>query len=89
MEVSSQLHANWVGPSAGLAVAAERERENSCPCRESNLDLPVRSLVTILTELFRLTQKFAVVGYKPVFTLFHPHVHMKWPLSGRTECKEI
>jgi hypothetical protein len=40
-----------VGPRAGLNAVAKRKIPS--PCGESNSDRPVRSLVTILTELSR------------------------------------
>jgi hypothetical protein len=41
-----------VGPRAGLDAVAKRK--TLYPCRDSNPGRPVRSLVTILTELSRL-----------------------------------
>jgi hypothetical protein len=43
-----------VGPRDGLDAVAKRKIPS--PCRESNSDRPAFSLVTILTELFRLLQ---------------------------------
>jgi len=40
----------WVGPRAGLDTAVAK-RTNVCPYRESKPCHPVRSLVTVLTEL--------------------------------------
>jgi hypothetical protein len=42
----------WVGPRAALDAVGKRR--NPSPFRESNPGRPVRSLVTILTELTRL-----------------------------------
>jgi len=42
----------WLGPRAGLDAMAKRKIPY--PCRVSNSGRPARSLVTILTELFRL-----------------------------------
>jgi hypothetical protein len=39
----------WVGPGAG------NEEENICPCRKSNPDRPVRSLVTAIVTKLRAT----------------------------------
>jgi hypothetical protein len=67
MDVSGHLHApaalsgervpgthwigGWLGPIAGLDAVANRKILS--PCRESNSGCPARSLVAILTELFR------------------------------------
>jgi hypothetical protein len=72
MEVTGQLHApvalypgkeplgtrligGWVGLRAGLDAVARRKIAG--PCWELNPSLVVRSLVTTLTELPRLTSK--------------------------------
>jgi len=44
----------WVGTRADLDAVAKRK--SLCPCREPNSGRPVRSPVTILTELPRLPQ---------------------------------
>jgi hypothetical protein len=49
-----------VGHRAGLDTVAERR--NPSPCRESNPIRPVRSLVTILTELSRLLLYARIAG---------------------------
>jgi hypothetical protein len=33
------------------------EEKNPCPCRETNPDRPARSLVTTLTEIYRLHRR--------------------------------
>jgi hypothetical protein len=48
----------WVGPRAG--VGAIGKRKISCPCRESNLDLPVRSIVAAVTELSWISNNDAI-----------------------------
>jgi hypothetical protein len=46
----------WVDPRAGLGVFRYRYRESNPGC-------PVRSLVTILTEFFRLQVRWEGVGW--------------------------
>jgi hypothetical protein len=65
MEVSGQLHASAAlpqypfdrklrGPQSSSERSGEEKKSLQSPCRESNPGRPARSLVTILTELFRL-----------------------------------
>jgi hypothetical protein len=52
-----------MGHRAGLE--AVEKRKIPIPCRESNPGRPPRSLVTILTELFRLLLTFFLVLHAP------------------------
>jgi hypothetical protein len=65
-----------VGPRAGLEPVVKRKYPSAC--RESNRGRPVRSLVTILTELPRLTapsitlfESFITVVRNILFQLFY------------------
>jgi len=57
--VSGKLHVPtthwigyWVGPRAGQdAVMKRKKKHYNCPCRELSSGRPIRSLVTVLTEL--------------------------------------
>jgi hypothetical protein len=63
MEVSGQLHVPTALPlvpigkeagwTPGSVLSGGEEKENPCPCRESNLGYQTRSLVAILTQLPR------------------------------------
>jgi hypothetical protein len=46
-----------VGSRVGLGAVAKRKRPFYCPCQDSNRGRPVRSLVTVPTELPPLTRK--------------------------------
>jgi hypothetical protein len=53
------------GSISGLDAAAKKRKSLHCPCRESNLGRPVRSLATILTELLRFrVNNMAVIFMK-------------------------
>jgi hypothetical protein len=59
MQVSGYFHAPAALPRYRLGGSQNRcgrggEEKNPCHSRESNLDRPDRSLVTILTELIRV-----------------------------------
>jgi hypothetical protein len=41
----------WVGPRAVLDAVSKRK--SHCPCRDSNPSRPARSLITMLTELYK------------------------------------
>jgi hypothetical protein len=56
---------SWVGPRDGPETTAKRK--NPFPCRESNPERPVRSLITLLTELYGSH----VISYKVwIFRIF-------------------
>jgi hypothetical protein len=69
MEISGQLHAlaalprdksppytldrRLYGPQSRSGRGGEENKSHHCPCRESNPDHPVPSLVSVLTELVK------------------------------------
>jgi hypothetical protein len=59
LQAPAALHAvekvpdtHWMGPRAGLDVV--QKKEISCTCQEQNPGSPVRSPITISTELSKL-----------------------------------
>jgi hypothetical protein len=57
----------WVGPRAGLEAVAKEEKSLLCPYGEWNPGRPARNLVTILTELSRLSTQY----YKENFNILN------------------
>jgi len=76
MEVSGQLHVQvvfsrgqdqpcpfdmrLVGPQSRSERGGEEKKSLHCPCRELKTGRPARSLVSVLTEVFRL--KFVILS---------------------------
>jgi hypothetical protein len=67
-----------VGPRGGLGHGGEK---TSYPRRESKPDRPARSSVTVLTELYRSSRKFALHSLLLIHVKYH-----KSSVTGLSAC---